>query len=359
MTTQIAFSFDTTGSMSPCLRQVRERIEETFAPLFKEIPDLELALCAHGDYCDASYSYVTKWIGLTSDLYKLTDFVRNTGATGGGDADECYELVLHEAQALNWKADSKKILVMIGDANPHAPSYPLNKLRLDWKQEAYKLAEQGVAIYTIQALSRSSSNAFYSTLPQIAGGIHLHLDQFRDIVELIKAVVYNQQGPERLAKFEQEMVDTKKMNRALDRAIGTMKQPRDAKGRFVSTRYKETSDGLVPVSPGRFQILNVRENQDIKGFVQANELTFKIGRGFYEFTKTEEIQEKKEVVLEDKMTGDMFSGAQAREMIGLPFGTRGKVRPSELKYNVFVQSTSVNRKLMGGTRFLYEVDLDR
>ena len=39
-----------------------------------------------------------------------------------------------------------------------------------------------------------------------------------------------------------------------------------------------------------------------------NSLLFKAGRGFYEFTKPEIISHKKEVVLIEKETGDMFTG---------------------------------------------------
>ena len=54
----------------------------------------------------------------------------------------------------------------------------------------------------------------------------------------------------------------------------------------------------------------------IKEFVQQNSLIFKAGRGFYEFTKPEIISEKKEVVLLDKATGDMFTGPEAFDLIG-------------------------------------------
>lgn len=48
-------------------------------------------------------------------------------------------------------------------------------------------------------------------------------------------------------------------------------------------------------------------------------------------------------------------------MLGLPMGATVRIKPSNLeKYIVFVQSTSANRKLVGGTRFLYEIeDWDR
>jgi hypothetical protein len=91
--------------------------------------------------------------------------------------------------------------------------------------------------------------------------------------------------------------------------------------------------------------------------VTENGLRFKKGRGFYEFTKTETIQGGKEVVLMEKKTGDMFSGKKAREMLGLPDGETARVRPTSFDtYAVFVQSTSINRRLVGGTRFLYEVE---
>ena len=102
-------------------------------------------------------------------------------------------------------------------------------------------------------------------------------------------------------------------------------------------------------------MLHVDITTPINDFVRATGAVFKIGRGFYELTKPELVQERKEVVLRDK-TGDMFSGEKARTMIGLPFGVRGRIRPmkKDFGYDVFIQSTSANRKLLAGTRFLYE-----
>ena len=96
----------------------------------------------------------------------------------------------------------------------------------------------------------------------------------------------------------------------------------------------------------------------IKEFVSRNSLVFKAGRGFYEFTKPENISHKKEIVLQERATGDMFTGAEACRMIGA--GGPGKIAPASLaRFRVFVQSTSYNRVLVGGTGFLYEVDPDR
>ncbi len=59
----------------------------------------------------------------------------------------------------------------------------------------------------------------------------------------------------------------------------------------------------------------------------------------------------------DRETGDLFEGSSTREMLGLPMDATIRIKPSNLeKYVVFVQSTSANRKLIGKTRFLYEVE---
>merc|ERR1712142_261681 len=116
----------------------------------------------------------------------------------------------------------------------------------------------------------------------------------------------------------------------------------------------ERPDGLVSVEEGRFKILQVLKKCTIKQFVLSNNLEFKCGRGFYEFTKPEIISHKKEVVLVEKSSGKMFTGRDACRMIGAGSGIR--IPPTAFEtWRVFVQSTSYGRNLMGGTGFLYEV----
>lgn len=69
------------------------------------------------------------------------------------------------------------------------------------------------------------------------------------------------------------------------------------------------------------------------------------------------MQGYKEIVLMHRATGDLFAGEAARDMLGLPHGVTARIRPAHLdEYRVFVQSTSANRKLLGNTCFLYEVE---
>ncbi|MBC6435878.1 VWA domain-containing protein [Nostoc sp. HG1] len=348
---EIVFSFDTTGSMYPCLTQVRRKIKNTVTRLIDEIPLIRIGIIAHGDYCDESSTYVTKIFNISGDVDAICDFVQNVEPTGGGDAPECYELVLHESQSLSWSKSATKSLVLIGDDIPHPPAH--NPKKLNWRKELDKLAEAEITVYGVQALNRPHATLFYQELAEKSGGFHINLDQFSYISDLFLAVCYQQSSNEQLQAYEQEVIDQGRMSRGLNNIFNTMMN-REA------TSYYESAD-LRAVTPGRFQILEVEQDISIKAFVLENGLSFKVGRGFYEFTKTETIQAQKEIILMDRATGDLFEGGAAREMLGLPMDATIRIKPSNLeKYVVFVQSTSANRKLIGKTRFLYEVeDWDR
>jgi hypothetical protein len=345
----VCITFDTTGSMYPCLTQVRRKVEETARRLFRDIPNLRLAVIAHGDYCDAGSTYVTKKFDFSSDIEAISRFIKTVGATGGGDAPECYELVLHEARSLKWQAGNLKALVLIGDDVPHEVIYHLNTKKINWRNELDLLLEAGIRVYGVHAMPgiRTHSKRFYEEIARKTKGYYLTLDQFAAITDILLAVCYQQGGGAKLEEFQQEVQRGKRMSRNMASVFRTL---------GCTSVEVADRDGLEAVPPGRFQVMDIDSNQSIKDFVEAQGLTFKKGRGFYEFMKTETIQETKEVVLMDKATGDMYSGDTARDMIGLPAGTRGRLKPTTLdQYAVFVQSTSYNRKLIGGTRFLYEV----
>lgn len=359
---EVVVSFDTTGSMFPCLSQVRRELTQFITTLFNEIPNLRIGIIAHGDYFDASMrgSYVIKDHELTIDKNALIKFVNSCGNTNGGDAAECYELVLHQARAFKWTAGKSKVLILIGDDIPHGANEKQNTEKLDWRNELKCLLEMGVKVYGVQALNRSHATSFYNEIARVTGGFHLSLDQFSDVTNLIRAICYQQSGTDQLMNFEKAVKDNGQMTRSMKKNFGTL-LGRTAAELTAEMKKMYGSSGLNAVSPGRFQVLNVDDDCRIDEFVRDNGLIFQKGKGFYEFTKPVKIQSYKEIVLMDKVTGDMFTGEKARDIMDIPVGVDAKVRPDkyEDKYVAFIQSTSLNRKLLSGTRFLYEVDLTR
>jgi hypothetical protein len=343
---EVVFSFDTTGSMYSCLTQVRNKIKETVKRLFKDVPNIRIGIIAHGDYCDRKTTYVTKHLDLSDNPAEVTKFVQTVQRTGGGDAPECYELVLNEAQDLSWSKRATKVLVLIGDDVAHEPKS--NPKHLDWRKEAKKLGAMGIPVYGVQALNRSHATRFYQEVSQKSGGIHINLDHFSDITDLVLSVSFKQSSDEHVERYEKEVIGEKRYSRSLGRIF-------DALLRRKASKLFRTAD-LHAAAPGRYQVLRVDDDVTIRDFVEDHNLSFETGLGFYEFTKPETIQSSKEIVLMDNETGDIYEGEKARELLDLPDDEDIRLKPTDLdQYSIFVQSTSYNRRLIGGTRFLYEI----
>ena len=87
----------------------------------------------------------------------------------------------------------------------------------------------------------------------------------------------------------------------------------------------------------------------IRDAVEKNVGAYRTGCAFYQLTKTETIQPQKQIAVREKSSGKLFSGAAARQLLGLP-NAHARVAPANHPlYDIFVQSTSVNRKLVPNT----------
>ncbi|KAI1706518.1 hypothetical protein DdX_12978 [Ditylenchus destructor] len=353
---EVVFSFDTTTSMYPCLTQVRRKIKECVERLFREIGQehLRIGVIAHGDY--DTHSYVIKQMPMTTNVDMIVDFVSSVdGNERGRTFPECYELVLSETQKFAWLDGWSHVLVLIGDDRPHERDE--NPHGLDWREELVKLKNMGIVVHGVQALNLRYASDFYAECAKVTGGVHMPLDQFSAVVDLVMAVCYREARPNQLEAYEREIqAQLGRYSRSLRTMFDRML------GRDPSTSMPPGDMNAVP--PGRFQVLEVDTAISIKDFVEAQGVNFQKGRGFYEFIKQETIQQYKEIILMDKNTGDMFEGPYARTLLGLPTDADAKaniapqsatIKPGNLQYFVFIQSTSYNRKLSPGSRFLYEV----
>lgn len=376
----VVFSFDTTGSMSQCIAEVRRKVQQVVHRLIEEIPGIKIGVIAHGDYCDKNDTYLMKHVDIGSSESQIIDFVKKVENTNGGDYPEAYEYVLREVQKLSWTSDSMRALVMIGDAYPHNKED--NPENIDWKKEVEEIKNMGINIYSVQALNSGNgkSYTFYKQMATTTNGYHLQLGQFSTICDMLLAICFNQMGSDRLTQFEQEIQKTEYgMNIGLRKMFDVMlkrnptteedPEPPSSETDFtpshvLSSRRASRLSELTTVDTtvlrscpmAKYQVLHVDEDISIKLFVEGKGLRFKTGKGFYEFTKTESIGPAKEVVLMKKGTGELFEGKEARRIIGLTEENK-KYKPSDFKdYRVFVQSTSYNRKLISGTGFLYEAE---
>ncbi len=110
---------------------------------------------------------------------------------------------------------------------------------------------------------------------------------------------------------------------------------------------------LAKLHPGQYRIYDVKEKTAIAPFVETQtKRGYRMGEGYYELSKPEKVQGNKTVVLYDKKTRAVYVGKEARSLLALP-NYEVKVAPaSHPDYTIFVQSLSVNRNLMPGTKLL-------
>ncbi|MFJ9950772.1 VWA domain-containing protein [Kitasatospora sp. NPDC091207] len=127
-------------------------------------------------------------------------------------------------------------------------------------------------------------------------------------------------------------------------------------GQDLSTA--EVKANLDALDSGTYILVPVDEQSPIRDFVTSSGHPYKTGCAFYELSKREKIQGRKQLAVAERdvatgrMTGRVFSGPAARRLLGLP-ESEVTVKPGDNPaYTVFVQSTSVNRKLVPGTKLL-------
>lgn len=420
-------TFDTTGSMYTCLRDVRVKAQDLVRLIFNQANDVEIAVIAHGDYCDANHPYVTKCFEFSNDPDKLCEFIREVKATSGGDVDECYSLVLHEIASMEWDDADVRMAIVIGDANPHKKGYKYGSFteEYDWMEETDKLAELGVNIYAVHALAnyRKSSKKFYETIAKKTDGKYVTLNNLADIADIIVAAslyvsddqAYNdfidtlkekrisRTLAESIHDFDKNFVyqlivgdadlsdvddygsdfeydseydsesdsesdsDTsKKKTKTGSKSGSKRKRSKTSSHKMSGVRAVVKGEEidlskLEPVLPGKYQQIYVEKDSTNKELFADFGPKFKTGLIYYELVKSEEVSPKKHVIIMDKDTGDLYSGDEARTMIGLrPYdptdSTKDRIKASDLgNLVVYIQSTSVNRKHKAGSTILFEL----
>lgn len=113
---------------------------------------------------------------------------------------------------------------------------------------------------------------------------------------------------------------------------------------------------LVPVTKPRANqgVLNKDKARvwEISEFVKHATGSFTVGTVYYQLSKKERIQGNKALAVFEVKTGKVFVGDGVRDMIGLPNVETAVAPDFNPEYLIFVQSSSINRHLVAGTKLL-------
>jgi hypothetical protein len=120
----------------------------------------------------------------------------------------------------------------------------------------------------------------------------------------------------------------------------------------------QVKNALCELSPSEYNVFLVRGSTDkekmrIKYVAESwSKQPYRVGSAYYQLVKPETIQASKNICIMDVRNGKVYSGRNARKLLGLP-DYEVKVNPSSYgDYTVFVQSTSVNRLLVPNTQLI-------
>lgn len=209
--TDMVIAFDTTGSMNSYIAAVKQHVKDLIPKLFSQNPGLKISVVAFGDYCDMSSATVFgdayQVINLTNNENDLISFVDTAKKTGGGDADEFYELVIQKiTNETEWREGSGKSVLLIADCNPHKKGFRYNSKypqSPDWKEEAQKAAEKGIIFDTLQIIP---STTWYKDLSQITGGVCLPFKNSAKTADLMEATSLARGGESTRSAFTAKSV---------------------------------------------------------------------------------------------------------------------------------------------------------
>lgn len=206
----IVFCFDTTGSMSSVLASLRNHLSETVERLFRDISGLRIGIIGHGDYCDVRGGghYLAYVCPLTTNQERIKQSIRDIPSTGGGDAPEAYEYMLHLAHTkINWNSHVK-LFVIIADEIPHEEGYSLpcgclhhpeigrgnncETLHINWKKETEMCKEKGITLFSCHALASSNRHAvpFYTEIAEKTNGYYFVLDDLQSFYFYMNTICF-------------------------------------------------------------------------------------------------------------------------------------------------------------------------
>ena len=186
----VVITFDSTGSMTGEIDQVKSRIRRIGKTLFELIPQTRISICTYRDQNDR---YVVKGLPLSRNLDEIQQFLDDVTAGGGEDNPESVDEGLRWAIRENrFQASARKVVLLFGDAPPHD-----NRLQdcLDLAAEFHQ--QQGGIVSTVTCHSNQQLEAFQQ-IARLGGGESFLTRDEREIVSRLVVLVFGSQHQEKV-----------------------------------------------------------------------------------------------------------------------------------------------------------------
>ena len=191
----IVFVFDSTGSMGGIILEVKTRIRQLMKVVKYLVPNARLGLVTYRDrpkYDLDDFEYTVKFIkltkGTTEGMQKLSKFLRETEAYGGGDIPEAVlDGVGTAIRKSGWNPKAKRIIIVFGDAPPRPEANGLTKINnacANWHKKT------GGVISCIDTTGGSKLLAEFESMAENGGGESSFLNDERAIIKQLVVLIF-------------------------------------------------------------------------------------------------------------------------------------------------------------------------
>ncbi len=153
----IMMTVDATGSMADEIAYLKAELKDVIGQVQSKQKDLKINL-GSVFYRDIHDAYLTKSSDFSDDINQAMDFMKEQGASGGGDFPEAVDAALHESvQHQDWSRNAvARIMFLVLDAPPHTNEDALKTLETQIKNAAAK----GIRVVPIAASGIDKSTEY-------------------------------------------------------------------------------------------------------------------------------------------------------------------------------------------------------
>jgi hypothetical protein len=186
----IVICFDSTGSMTGEIDQVKRQIERIGSTLVTLVPKARISIVTYKDRGD---EFVVKGMPLTGNIADVKSYLSRIEAGGGGDQPEAVDEGLRwSSQQNQFRPAARKVILIFGDAPPHE-EYLKKCLEL---AAGFKGQQKGI-VSTVTCRSSAPLPEFYE-IARAGGGEAFLTSNQREIMTQLMVLVFGSRHREKV-----------------------------------------------------------------------------------------------------------------------------------------------------------------
>lgn len=175
----LVFCVDLTGSMAGFIASAKQHMARVLDALKGELgAGLRVAIVGYRDHSDGDK--LLEVHALDGDLEKVSAMVQKLSVSGGGDAPEAVFAGLKACLGLKWAEGSYRVVILVGDAPPHAVGAPGDSYAkgdptgYSLDDMANELETQGLFVHALamQPADKILASSFQRLSISTGGGFH-------------------------------------------------------------------------------------------------------------------------------------------------------------------------------------------